>query len=74
MALTSHDTPAERRRKVTSPNGTTQAAIEVMDDKQMHQIIADAMIACEQRSRELSQAFGKSLHLVPTLATTADFN
>lgn len=33
MALTSHDTPAELRRKVTSPNGTTQAAIEVMDDK-----------------------------------------
>ena len=59
MALTSHDTPAELRRKVTSPNGTTQAAIEVMDDKQMHQIIADAMLACEQRSRELSQAFGK---------------
>ncbi|MBW4010102.1 pyrroline-5-carboxylate reductase [Moraxella osloensis] len=59
MALTSHDTPAELRRKVTSPNGTTQAAIEVMDDKKMHQIIADAMLACEQRSRELSQAFGK---------------
>ena len=59
MALTSHDTPAELRRKVTSPNGTTQAAIEVMDDQKMHQIIADAMLACEQRSRELSQAFGK---------------
>ena len=59
MALTSQDTPADLRRKVTSPNGTTQAAIEVMDDKKMHQIIADAMLACEQRSRELSQAFGK---------------
>lgn len=59
IALTSQDTPAELRRKVTSPNGTTQAAIEVMDAKQMHQIIADAMLACEQRSRELSQAFGK---------------
>ena len=59
MALTSHDTPAELRRKVTSPNGTTQAAIEVMDDKKMHQTIADAMVACEQRSRELSQAFGE---------------
>ena len=59
MALTSHDTPAELRRKVTSPNGTTQAAIEAMDDQKMHQIIADAMLACEQRSRELSQAFGK---------------
>jgi pyrroline-5-carboxylate reductase len=30
-----------------------------MDAKKMHQIIADAMLACEQRSRELSQAFGK---------------
>ena len=58
MALTSHDSPAELRRKVTSPNGTTQAAIEVMDAKHMNQTIADAMLACEQRSRELSQAFG----------------
>lgn len=58
MALTSQDTPAELRRKVTSPNGTTQAAIDVMDAQQMNRTIVDAMVACEQRSRELSQAFG----------------
>ena len=58
MALTSHDTPAVLRRKVTSPNGTTQAAIEVMDNQQMGTTIANAMQACVARSRELSQALG----------------
>lgn len=59
MALTSHDSPTELRRKVTSPNGTTQAAIEVMDKHNMNQIIQTAMQACVNRSQELSQAFGK---------------
>lgn len=59
MALTSHDSPTELRRKVTSPNGTTQAAIEVMDKHHMNQIIQAAMQACVNRSQELSQAFGK---------------
>lgn len=59
MALTSHDSPTELRRKVTSPNGTTQAAIEVMDKHNMNQIIQEAMQACVNRSKELSQAFGK---------------
>lgn len=31
MAITSSNTPAELRKNVTSPNGTTQAAIEVFD-------------------------------------------
>lgn len=55
MALTSHETPAQLRRKVTSPNGTTQAAIEVMDAKAMNTTILEAMQACAERSRELSQ-------------------
>lgn len=59
MALTSHDSPTELRRKVTSPNGTTQAAIEVMDKQNMNQTIQDAMQACVKRSQELSTAFGK---------------
>ena len=59
MALTSHDSPTELRRKVTSPNGTTQAAIEVMDKQNMAQTIQDAMQACVTRSQELSAAFGK---------------
>lgn len=59
MALTSHDTPAELRHKVTSPNGTTQAAVDVMDAKHMNQIIIDAMQACVKRSQELSQVLAK---------------
>lgn len=54
MALTSADTPAELRKKVTSPNGTTQAAIEVMDAHTMGDTIAQAMQACVKRSIELS--------------------
>lgn len=59
MALTSHDSPAELRRKVTSPNGTTQAAIEVMDDRHMQDTIAAAMQACVLRSQAISEAFGQ---------------
>ena len=54
IALTSHETPAELRKKVTSPNGTTQAAIEVMDAQHMGDTIAQAMQACVQRSMALS--------------------
>lgn len=56
IALTSHETPAELRKKVTSPNGTTQKAIETMDAHHMDDTIAQAMQACVQRSIELSEA------------------
>ncbi|MFW2177714.1 MULTISPECIES: pyrroline-5-carboxylate reductase [unclassified Moraxella] len=59
MALTSHDSPAELRRKVTSPNGTTQSAIAVMDAQAMNQTIAQAMQACVERSRQLSRELAK---------------
>lgn len=59
MALTSHDSPAELRRQVTSPNGTTQAAIEVMDKQAMNDTIVTAMQACVTRSQQISESFGK---------------
>jgi pyrroline-5-carboxylate reductase len=43
------------RRKVTSPGGTTQAAIEHMESKQVRQHIADAVRAAAARSRELGK-------------------
>lgn len=46
--------PRELRRKVTSPGGTTEAAIKVLDDNSVKQIIIQAVIAAAQRSRELS--------------------
>lgn len=54
MAITSDDNPATLRQKVTSPNGTTQAAIDSMQHHQVAQHIVSAMQACAKRSRELS--------------------
>jgi pyrroline-5-carboxylate reductase len=53
MLATSQDSPAELRRKVTSPNGTTQAAIEHMQAKGLDQIVIDALKAAERRGKEL---------------------
>ena len=55
MAIDSDDTPAELRRKVTSPNGTTQAAIESMQTNDIGSKIAQAMQACFDRSQALSE-------------------
>ena len=55
MARGSQDTPAELRRKVTSPNGTTQAAIESMQSNEVDRQIAEAMQACYNRSQALSE-------------------
>ena len=55
MAKSSQDSPAELRRKVTSPKGTTHAAIESMQDSQIGQHIAKAMQACYDRSVALSE-------------------
>jgi pyrroline-5-carboxylate reductase len=53
MLLTSPDSPQELRRKVTTPNGTTHAAITTMEAGNMGEIIRRAMKAAEQRSKEL---------------------
>ena len=55
MAIGSDDAPAELRRKVTSPNGTTQAAIESMQGNEIGRQIAEAMKACYDRSDALSE-------------------
>jgi pyrroline-5-carboxylate reductase len=48
------ETAAELRKKVTSPGGTTEAAIRVLDDHQVKQSIIQAVAAAARRSRELS--------------------
>ena len=55
MALGSEDAPSELRRKVTSPNGTTQAAIESMQANDISRQIIEAMQACADRSQALSE-------------------
>lgn len=54
MAITSEEAPAELRRKVTSPNGTTQAAIESLQQDNFAQVMKKAMQACYTRSEEIS--------------------
>jgi pyrroline-5-carboxylate reductase len=53
MLVSSTDPPQELRRKVTSPGGTTNAAITAMQTMQFPAIVMKAMQACADRSREL---------------------
>jgi pyrroline-5-carboxylate reductase len=54
-AAASADTAAELRRRVTSPGGTTQAALEVLGaERGLPDLISRAVQAAAKRSRELS--------------------
>jgi pyrroline-5-carboxylate reductase len=54
MRQSEHE-PAELRRRVTSPGGTTQAAIEHFDAGKVRQSIVEAMGKAEARSKELGR-------------------
>jgi len=60
MAITSSSSPSELRKNVTSPNGTTQAALEVFDRAQISQNIQAALAAAKKRSQELAQELSES--------------
>lgn len=49
---------AELRRRVTSPNGTTERAIAAFEEHKLRDIFAIAMKACADRSRELALELG----------------
>ena len=53
MLATSPDSPQELRRKVTSPGGTTQAAITHLDQNDAGIIFIHAIAAAAKRSKEL---------------------
>ncbi len=53
MLTTSPDSPQELRRKVTSPAGTTHAAITHMESRDWPAITIDALMAACRRSKEL---------------------
>ncbi|KAI9010321.1 pyrroline-5-carboxylate reductase [Phycomyces nitens] len=59
MAQESEDDLATLRRKVTSPNGTTEAAVKVLEANNLRGIIKDCVFAAEHRSRELAAEMGK---------------
>ena len=56
MLVESGEAPAELRRRVTSPNGTTQAAIEAFEAGGFRDLVARAIRAATRRGGELSAA------------------
>ncbi len=48
------ESPAILRRKVTSPHGTTEAALQVFAAHHFQKLVGDAVTAARDRSRELS--------------------
>jgi pyrroline-5-carboxylate reductase len=60
MALEGDQTPAELRRNVTSPGGTTERALEVMQEGHIPQVVEKALVAAEARAKELAAQFGAS--------------
>ncbi|MCX6357140.1 MAG: pyrroline-5-carboxylate reductase [Candidatus Aureabacteria bacterium] len=55
LAALSGQPPEELRRKVTSPGGTTAAAVKVLDDRRVKKVLVDAIEAACARAKELSE-------------------
>lgn len=58
MALASDVDPAELRRRVTSPNGTTEQAVLRFQQGGLQELVAEAMTACADRGREMAKELG----------------
>jgi len=57
MLRESGEAPATLRQRVTSPNGTTQAALESFDADGLRAIVARAVAAATRRGQDLSAQF-----------------
>ena len=58
MALESSEDPAALRRRVTSPGGTTEQAIQVLQARELSALFDEALRAAHRRSIELAGLFG----------------
>ena len=56
MLTGSGEPPAELRRRVTSPGGTTQAAIETFEAGGLRELVGTAIANATERGRQLSRA------------------
>jgi pyrroline-5-carboxylate reductase len=59
LARESPEDPATLRGQVTSPGGTTAAALAVLEAADLRAIVAAAVAAATRRSRELAAEFGR---------------
>ncbi|CAG1769815.1 pyrroline-5-carboxylate reductase [uncultured bacterium] len=55
IALESSESPEQLRKRVTSPNGTTQRAIETFDQGGFSELVSKALHAARDRSIEMSK-------------------
>lgn len=60
LAIERGEDPATLRAQVTSKGGTTERALEVLEEAQVKRQFIAAVKAAAERSRELGDAFGKS--------------
>ncbi len=58
MAIESSDGPATLRQKVTSPGGTTERALEILEQGDLKALFAQALEGAKKRSEELSEMLG----------------
>lgn len=54
LMIAKNESARELRRKVTSPGGTTEAAVNVLDNSHVKQNIIKAILAAEKRGKQLS--------------------
>ncbi|MFH5182863.1 pyrroline-5-carboxylate reductase [Paenibacillus sp. TAB 01] len=66
MVQLTGENPADLRRKVTSPNGTTQAALETMDAHQFSEGVTKAVLRSAERAGELGEAISAQASAVET--------
>ena len=59
LALERNEDPAKLRAQVTSRGGTTERALQVLEEGEVKRIFMDAVRAACERSRELGEALGK---------------
>lgn len=55
LAITSEQSPAVLREQVTSPGGTTAAALDVFEKAGLRTLVDDALTAARDRARELAK-------------------
>ncbi|WP_260295196.1 pyrroline-5-carboxylate reductase [Sedimenticola hydrogenitrophicus] len=58
MAIESSDGPAALRQKVTSPGGTTERALSILEQGELRTLFEKAVTGACERSRELSEMLG----------------
>lgn len=58
MAMESNDSPEQLRNKVTSPGGTTEEAIRILQENALHDLFNKAIQAAHQRSELLAKEHG----------------